>query len=83
MLRLTSRHTPRVSNRLAVIAALMLLVSALVNMSGSAATSTDSIVQTAEKTPISAETYASETAEGNTRKKNKGFKVSLFLFRSG
>jgi len=81
MLRFRSHHTPRISNGLAVIAALMLLVSALASISDSVVTIKDPAGQTAgiETTPT--QTFASETPDGNTHKKNKSFKVSLFLFR--
>lgn len=82
MLKLTTHHTPRISNRLAVFAALMLLVSALAGFSGSGLTSKDSADQTAANDTASTQTFASETTGGNSLKKNKSFKVSLFLFRT-
>ena len=81
MLRFKPYYTPRISNSLAVFAALMLLVSALAGSSASLVTSKDSAVQTAEIESTPAQTFASETPGGNTHKKNKSFKVSLFLFR--
>jgi len=81
MLRFKLNYTPRISNGLAVFAALMLLVSALARSSASPVTAKDSIAQMAgiETTPT--QTFVSETSGGNTHKKNKSFKVSLFLFR--
>ncbi len=81
MLRFKSHHTPRISNSLAVFAALMLLASVLDGSSASLETAEDSLAQMAgiEATPT--QTFASETPGGNTHKKNKSFKVSLFLFR--
>ncbi|MCH8056428.1 MAG: hypothetical protein IIB78_01020 [Proteobacteria bacterium] len=82
MLKLKTHHTPRISNSLAVFAALMLLVSALVGLSGSGLTAKDSADQTAGIDTAPTQTFASETPGGNSPKKNKSFKVSLFLFRS-
>ena len=82
MLKLTTHHTPRISNRLAVFAALMLLVSALAGFSGSGLTSKDSADQTAAIETAPTQTFASETPVGTSLQKNKSFKVSLFLFRS-
>ncbi|MEE8338563.1 MAG: hypothetical protein V3R56_00375 [Xanthomonadales bacterium] len=81
MLRFKSHHTPRISNSLAVFAALMLLASVLDGSSASLETAEDSLAQMAgiEATPT--QTFASETPGGNTHKKNKSFKVNLFLFR--
>ena len=81
MFRFKSNYTPRISNGLAVFAALMLLVSALAGSSASLVTAKDSAAQTAgiEMTPM--QTFVSEAPGGNTYKKNKSFKVSLFLFR--
>jgi len=81
MLRFKSHHTPRISNSLAVFAALMLLVSALAGVSGSVVTTKELAVQTAGIESAPTQTFASETPGGNTHKKNKSFKVSLFLFR--
>jgi hypothetical protein len=81
MLRFKSNHTPRISNSLAVFAALMLLVSALAGVSGSVATTKELAVQTAGIESAPTQTFASEAPGGNTHKKNKSFKVSLFLFR--
>ena len=82
MLRLTSHHTPPISNRLAVFAALMLLVSALAGFSGSGLTSKDSADQTIGIEPASVQIMAGDTPAENSHNKNKSFKVSLFLFRS-
>lgn len=81
MLRFKSYHTPRISNSLAVFAALMLLVTALAGSSVSLGTAKDSVAQTAGIESAPTQTFASETPDGNTHKKNKSFKVSLFLFR--
>ncbi len=81
MLKLKSQYTPRISNSLAVFAALMLLVSALAGFSDAALTAADSIDQAAGIAAAPAQTFASDSEEGNVDMKNKSFKVSLFLFR--
>ena len=81
MLRFKSLHTPRVSNSLAVLAAFMLLVSALSGTSDSVKTSKTSADQALEINSVPEQMLASESVDGKTRKKDKGFKVSLFLFR--
>ena len=81
MLKLTSRHTPRISNGLAVFAALLLLVSAISGFSGSGLPAKDSADQMAGIDTIPTQTVTSETPGGNSHEKNKSFKVSLFLFR--
>lgn len=81
MLSYKSHYTPRISNSLAVSAALLLLFSALAGISDSVVPTMDSADQTAgiESTPT--QTFASETPGGNTHKKNKSFRANLFLFR--
>ena len=81
MLRFKSYRTPRISNSLAVFAALMLLGSALAGISQSVVTTKNPAVQTAGIESSLKQTFASEAPGGNTHKKNKSFKVSLFLFR--
>ena len=81
MLRFKSHHTSRISNSLAAFAALMLLVSALAGISHSVVTTKEPAVQTAGIESSLKQTFASETPGGNIHKKNKSFKVSLFLFR--
>lgn len=73
MLRLTGKPTSRISDRLAVFAVLMLIVTSLAGMSNSALlTNTDE------------STLAANTTEKSPPVKlhSRGFKVSLFLFRS-
>ena len=81
MLRFKSHHTPRISNSLAVFAALMLLVSAVAGTSNSGFTSKNPADQMAGIELVPKHLFANETPGGNTHKKNKSFKVSLFLFR--
>ena len=81
MLRFKSSHTPRVSNSLAVFAALALLVSALAGISDSCLKLMDSADQAAGIESAPTQTFASVAPDENTQKKNKTFKASLFLFR--
>ena len=81
MLRFKSHHTPRISNGLAVIAALTLLISAVAGIGDSVVTTKNLADQTAGIESVPTRTLASETSGGNTHKKEKSFKVSLFLFR--
>ena len=81
MFKLTSQNTPRISNSLAVFAALMLLLSALAGFRDSGHTATDPADQTAGNESAPTQFFAGETPAGNTHEKNKSFKVSLFLFR--
>jgi len=81
MLRFKSHHTPRISNGLAVIAALTLLISAVAGIGDSVVTTKNLADQTAGIESAPTRTLASETIGGNTHKKDKSFKVSLFLFR--
>jgi hypothetical protein len=81
MLRFKSHHTPRISDSLAVFAALVLLVGALAGVSKSGLTSQDPAEQTAGIESFPAQIFSSEAPRGITRKQNKSFKVSLFLFR--
>jgi len=81
MLRFKSHHTPRISNSLAVFAALMLLFSALSGSSDSVVATKTSADKAAQIESNPAQILASEAAGGNTHKKDKSFKVSLFLFR--
>ena len=81
MLLFKSHHTPRIPNSLAVFAALMLLVSALAGISDSVMTTKDSAIHMVGIESAPTQVIASENPGQNTHKKNKSFKVSLFLFR--
>ncbi|MDH3788128.1 MAG: hypothetical protein OES53_06145 [Xanthomonadales bacterium] len=72
MLRLTGKRTSRISNRLAIFAALLLVVTSLAGAGGSALTSYSA-----------ATSVASETTDRSTPVsiRSRGFKVSLLLFR--
>lgn len=80
MLRFRSRHTLRISNSLAVVAALTLLASALVSLNDSGLTAKGAADRMAEIESAPAQPLASEEPGGDSYKKNKSFKVSLFLF---
>lgn len=79
MLRLTRTHRIRVSNRMAVLATLLLLIAATaginspMNNAGDAATSVVSNSQAPEK--------AAKVSPVRSVKASKGFKASLYLFR--
>jgi len=76
MLPITRSHKIRISNRLAVIAALLLVVTSLAGIEGSTISNDQGSALHAANPP------AEMTAPGNTTaRKNKGFKMSLFLFR--
>lgn len=81
MLRFKSHNTPRISNSLAVFAALMLMVSTLAGFSDAVLTATNPVDQTAGIETAQTQTFASDTAGRNANKNNKSFKASLFLFR--
>jgi hypothetical protein len=81
MLRIKSQNSPRISNGLAVLAAVMLMVSALAGINNSALTSMESANRSAKSESAPIQTVVKTAPGGNTHKKNKNFKVSLFLFR--
>ena len=77
MLPLTRSHKFRIPNRLAIFAALLLVVTSLAGMGGSTINRDQGSGLHAANPP------AEMTATGNTKvRKNKGFKMSLFLFRN-
>jgi hypothetical protein len=82
MLPLTRSRKYRVSNRLAGFAALLLVVTSIAGVGGSShSTGSESILQTATQAVEEAPAFLQS---GNTTKvkSNKGFKMSLFLFRN-
>ena len=81
MLRIKSQNSPRISNGLAVFAALMLMVSTVAGISDSALTPNDLLNRLVTTDSAPTPTYADEAPGGNTHKRNKSFKVSLLLFR--
>jgi hypothetical protein len=82
MLRITRHPKSRISNRLAIFAALLLLVTSLSEIGNTGLSSSDveALLATnsvAESAPVSLQSRSSTKA-----KKNRNFKVSLFLFRN-
>jgi hypothetical protein len=81
MIKLTRHPKIRVSNRLALFAAFLLVVSTLAGVSHSPSFDSDlsALAATAASEPAPAEQTL--TFEAAPKKKNKGFKVSLLLLR--
>ncbi len=73
MLRITTHPKSRISNRLAIFAALLLLVTSLSGIGNSG-------VSSSEGDALFATNSAAESAPLSLKSKN--FKVSLFLFRN-
>jgi len=81
MLKLRSHHKPRISNRLALFAALILVVSSLASVSDSVVSTRDQTIKTAADESSGMDAFSSQASGGTIHQKNKSFKVSLFLFR--
>jgi len=81
MLRLTRNRKSRVSNSLAILAALMLIVSALAKVDDPVHSAGSSGSQLAALGDTGASPASLQSDGGVPAKKNKGFKMSLFLFR--
>ena len=79
MLRLTRTHRIKVSNRMAALAAFLLITAAVaginspMNQAGDAATSVVSTTQNQEQ--------SAQASSVRSVKANRGFKASLYLFR--
>ena len=80
MLRYKRKHSPRISNRLAVFASLTLLVSALAGMTPTNLGGAEAIAGVAPSSVVDAEPTNVASSKKRIGKK-KSFKVSLFLFR--
>jgi hypothetical protein len=82
MLRITGSRKSRISNRLAVFAALLLAITSLSGVSNTDLFTPGADGQHAGTTV--SETRNDRVSSGTkaTVKKNKGFKVSLFLLRN-
>ena len=82
MLPLTRSHKIRIPNHLAVFAALLLLVTALtgVGSSNPGGAQPHSLAATAELNDEAPARF--QVTGASNAKKNKGFKMSLFLFRN-
>ncbi len=81
MLRIKFKNSPRISNHIAAFAALMLIVSTVVGISDSDMSSNAPALHLATGETSPDQPNANKAVGGNTHKKNKGFKASLFLFR--
>ena len=81
MYKFRSHHKPRISDRLAFFAALILVVSSLASVSESVVSSKDQAIKTAADESSGIDAFSSQASGGTTHQKNKSFKVSLFLFR--
>lgn len=82
MLRLTRNREFKVSNRVAVFAALMLTVISLAGAGSSTAIPESQSVNFADTNAVESTTESVRSRSSSAVKKNKGFKVSLFLFRN-
>jgi hypothetical protein len=81
MLRINRTHKTRVSNRLAVVAAFMLMISIVAGLDNSM-TAESNINSLASKSLLfSSEVVSAQPSTGSRVKQKKGFKVSLFLLR--
>jgi glucose dehydrogenase len=82
MLPLTRKRKFRIPNHLAVFAAVLLMVTSVAGLGSSAMTDGKHSVAQAT-TEATAQTPArAHTSASSKTKKNKGFKMSLFLFRN-
>jgi len=81
MLRLTRTHKSRVSNRLAIIAALMLVTSAVVSIDNSLHSGTKAHSLAAGQDRPTHEPVSAQTGANASLKRHKSFKMSLFLLR--
>ena len=80
-MRLTTHSRLRISNRLAFFAALMLAISALAGIGESVPGGQDMPKQIAGIASGGLDQNAGKSPGGNTLRQNKGFKMSLYLFR--
>jgi hypothetical protein len=81
MIRLTRLPKIRVSNRLALFAAFLLVVSTLAGVSQSSSLDMDAGALAATAATEQAPAERALTFEATPKKKSKGFKVSLLLLR--
>ena len=82
MLKINAPFKPRVSNRLAALGAVMLLVSSLAGIANSPMKTIKEQNQTVTDNHSLVDSLAVKSPGGNTHAKNKGFKMSLYLFRA-
>lgn len=76
MLRLTNTHRYRVSNRMAALAAVLLVVATVASVGGAL-----DRTQTAAPTLVGTNDGVATNTTVRSAKANKGFRVSLYLFR--
>jgi len=82
MLRINRTRKIRISNRMAGFAAVLLVVSSLAGISGSTfSTANESALSTLSMTSDGSPSLF-QADSGKKGKRNKGFKMSLFLFRN-
>ena len=81
MLRFTARRKNRISNRLAIFAGLMLMISSLAGMNQANPVDQENAGAFADNQSVVPEVIEVDTAGPKPASKSKGFKVSLFLFR--
>ncbi len=82
MLRLTRNRTTRIPNRLAIFAALLLLVSSLAGVGGQVDSPLDGAAPSAATSLPDNAASGLEAGKSGKVKKTRGFKVSLLLFPS-
>lgn len=81
MLRLNRIHKPRVSNRLAIFAAVVLMSSIVAGLDRSMSHENSSDSLASGLSWFSTDTADKQASTGSQVKQKKGFKVSLFLLR--
>lgn len=81
MLRLTRKSKSRISNSLAILATLMLIVTALADVDNPASSAGSGEPQLTGTTVIEDGSASIRPNASVASKKNKRFKMSLFLFR--
>lgn len=83
MLALNRNRKFRISNRMAAFAAILLVVTSLAGVGGSATLSTDNSAMRMAMAEAEEDTATMMRAAGASKANgNKGFKMSLFLFRN-
>jgi hypothetical protein len=82
MLRLTKHRNSRISDRLAIFAALLLVVTSLAGIGNSVISSGEGEAQFASMSFADDAPVSLQSRNSATVKKNNNFKVSLFLFRN-
>lgn len=81
MLRLNRTHKPRVSNRLAIVAAVVLMSSIVAGLDRSMPQKNHSDLLASTPSLFSGDSVIKQASTGSQVKQKKGFKASLFLLR--